>query len=71
MRDAASGKKFVDVLVRVTGVDETLSRQLARRFGPLPEWAVQRLGSATAEQLDLWAEQLLDATSLEAVFAGH
>ena len=64
MRDAASGKKFVDVLVRVSGVDETLSRQLARRFGPLPEWAVQRLGSATAEQL-------LDATSLQAVFAGH
>ena len=31
---------------------ETLARQLARRFGPLPEWAADRLRAATPEQLD-------------------
>lgn len=64
---------------RVEGLDEgeragrlkTLGRLLTRRFGELPETAVGRLQSATAEQLDLWTDRVLDAPTLTAVFDGH
>lgn len=46
-----------------------LQRQLARRFGPLPEWARQRLQDATPEALETWADRVLDAQRLEDVFA--
>ncbi len=42
-----------------------LIRLLTRRFGILPQWARQRLQQAPPEQLEIWAEQLLDADSLE------
>jgi hypothetical protein len=58
-------------LARFEGKAETLSRQLTRRFGPLPEWVPTRLSGATIEQLDLWADRVLDAPTLEAVFGGH
>ncbi|QXP84030.1 DUF4351 domain-containing protein [Methylococcus sp. Mc7] len=45
-----------------------LRRQLIRRFGPLPEWVEQRIQQAPPEQLETWAERLLDAESLPAVF---
>ena len=45
-----------------------LRRQLRRRFGELPEWADIRLQKGTPPQLELWAEQLLDADTLEATF---
>ena len=53
------------------GNAETLSRQPPRRFGPLPTWAAPRLQSASADQLDLWADRLLDAPTLLGVFDGH
>ncbi len=40
-------------------------RQLTRRFGILPPWARQRLEAASSELLEIWADQLLDAASLE------
>lgn len=46
----------------------TVQRQLVRRFGPLPEAALARLAAADADTLGLWAERLLDARSLDAVF---
>ena len=45
-----------------------LQRMLIRRFGSLPEWAQQRLRSATSEELETWADRVLDATRLEDVF---
>ena len=49
---------------------QLLERMLGRRFGqPLPDWVRLRLEGAGVEQLDRWAEALLDAPSLEAVFA--
>ena len=51
------------------GKAELLQRQLVRRFGPLPHDLVQRLTSATTEQLELWGDQVLDARSLADVFA--
>ena len=48
-----------------------VGRQLAKRFGPLDTPVRSRLEQATLEQLDDWAERLLDAPSLEAVLGGH
>ena len=46
-----------------------LKRQLTRRFGPLPEWAEQRLEQASLQELEGWAERVLEAPRLEDVFA--
>jgi hypothetical protein len=48
-----------------------VAKQLTKRFGPLPESVRARMAQATLEQLDEWAERLLDAPSLEAVLGGH
>ena len=45
-----------------------LQRMLTRRFGELPDWAKQRLLQADSEQLEQWADQLLDAQTLDSVF---
>jgi len=42
-----------------------LQRQLRLKFGELPEWALQRLQSASVEQLDSYADRILTAESLE------
>lgn len=44
-------------------------RMLTRRFGPLPATIESRLQAATTAELERWADRLLDATSLDAVFA--
>jgi len=46
-------------------------RLLARRFGPLGDDIRHRLQSATPEQLETWADRMLDAPSLAQVFASH
>jgi len=45
-----------------------LQRQLSKRFGVLPDWALERLEQGSREELENWAERILDAGSLEAVF---
>ena len=40
-----------------------------RRFGPLPAELAMRVQQASREQLMLWGDRLLDAASLEQVFA--
>ncbi len=45
-----------------------LRRQLTRRFGPLPDWAEERLTQAELAQLEAWADRVLDADTLDAVF---
>jgi predicted transposase/invertase (TIGR01784 family) len=45
-----------------------LAKLLQLRFGPLPPAAVERLSHATADELDAWAEAVLAAPSLSAVF---
>ena len=51
------------------GQVQTLQRLLAKRFGPLPEALLTRLQNASSTDLDRWTDRLLDATSLDAVFA--
>jgi hypothetical protein len=48
-----------------------LTRLLTRRFGPLPEWVAPRVQQASATQLDTWLDRVLDAPTLEAIFADH
>jgi hypothetical protein len=45
-----------------------LRRQLTRRFGPLPEWAEQRLEQASPQDLEGWADRVLEAQRLEDIF---
>ncbi|NJO18026.1 MAG: DUF4351 domain-containing protein, partial [Thioploca sp.] len=46
-----------------------LQRLLTKRFGALPQWAVEKIAQAQNEQLEQWSLQLLEAETLEAVFA--
>ncbi|EWY38955.1 hypothetical protein N825_10315 [Skermanella stibiiresistens SB22] len=50
------------------GRAEMLSRQLERRFGRLPAEADSMIASATAEQLDVYMDRLMEAGSLSDVF---
>lgn len=52
---------------RAEGACQILTRLLEQRFGPLPDWAGQRLRAAPASQLERWADQLFTASSLEAL----
>lgn len=54
---------------RTEGQLETLSKQLERKFGTLNAAHQQRLQDASAEQLERWLMQILDAPTIEAVFA--
>ena len=51
------------------GCAEILTKQLTMRFGPLSKRAQRRLRTATADQLDAWAERVRTASSLADVFA--
>ena len=51
------------------GQGRALTRQLTRRFGPLPGWIAPRVKQASASQLDTWLDRVIDAPTLEAVFA--
>jgi predicted transposase YdaD len=53
---------------RLEGQARVLDRLLTRRFGDLPAWVRERLGSATEAQLESWTEAVLDAPSLTAIF---
>ena len=55
---------------RMEGRGEILQRLFAKRFGKniLDIDIQERLRKATPEQLDLWAEKLLDAKSVDEVF---
>ncbi|MDR2260323.1 MAG: DUF4351 domain-containing protein [Azoarcus sp.] len=41
---------------------------MARRFGPLPEWAEVRLRQVNRAQLESWSDAVFDAGSLAEVF---
>lgn len=56
---------------KLEGEATILQRLLIKKFGPLPEETQCRLSTATLDQLDLWAERLLDAPTLSAIFDEH
>ncbi len=49
------------------GKADDLKRLLARRFGPLPRWAVARINAASIAQLDAWLDGIFDAPALDAL----
>jgi predicted transposase YdaD len=54
---------------RAQGQARLLTRQLTRRFGPLPAEVTSRIDAAGTETLETWADKLLDARTLDEVFA--
>ena len=51
------------------GEAKSLIRLLERRFGPLPAAVRSRIDGADLTQLDAWIDRVLDAKSLDAMFA--
>ena len=47
-----------------------LQQQLTKRFGLLPKWVSEQLNNADQNELELWADRILDAKTLEEVFHG-
>jgi flagellar biosynthesis/type III secretory pathway protein FliH len=45
-----------------------LQRQLARRFGVLPSEILETIAAASAGQIEIWCDRVLDAQSLGEVF---
>ncbi len=45
-----------------------LCRLVQKRFGATPDWVQARLQQAESDQIDLWAERLLEVDSLPALF---
>lgn len=54
---------------RLEGEARVLGRLLTRRFGALPDWAEQRLAAADELELAAWTDAVLDAGTLDEVFA--
>ena len=50
------------------GERTVLERQLRRRFGLLPAAVVEKLGRATTDELESWADNFFDAKTLDGVF---
>ena len=53
---------------RAEGGRTVLERLLLRRFGRLPPEAAERLHQAPAAELETWADNVLDAETLDEVF---
>ena len=50
------------------GIAQILQAQLQQKFGPLPDWASDRIQRADTETLQRWAVNVLQAESLQSVF---
>jgi hypothetical protein len=53
---------------RIEEASRIVRRLLMLRFGALPDWADDRLRQAHTADLERWADRILEAPSLEAVF---
>ena len=53
---------------RVDGERAVLQRQLRRRFGSLSPDIAERVGEASAADIETWADKVLDADTLDEVF---
>lgn len=54
---------------RAEGRATLLTKQLTAKFGPLSDTERSRLATASIPDLEIWAERVLFASSLEQVFA--
>jgi hypothetical protein len=53
------------------GQRAALLRQLGRRFGALPEPLAARVAAASVADLERWLDRIIDAASLDDVFASE
>lgn len=51
------------------GKARALQKLLTKRFGTLPAEAVGKISAASPQEIDTWVDRVLDAESLDAVFA--
>jgi hypothetical protein len=56
---------------KLEGETSLIERLLTRRFGPPSADTQARLKAANLEQIEQWAENILDAATLEDVFKNH
>jgi len=54
---------------KALGVSHVLTQLLTYRFGPIPTTVTARMEGANAETLESWCKKLLDARTLDEVFA--
>jgi len=54
---------------RLEGEAKLLLRMLPRRFGPLPLDVSERVYNADPDTIEMWADRVLDAKSLDEVFS--
>jgi hypothetical protein len=54
---------------KLQGAAAVVTRQIQKRFGDVPESVRATVNSARADQIDRWAERLLDVASIEELFA--
>lgn len=66
----ARGQAQGVVMGAVQGERAVLLRLLTRRFGPLPAAVEARIHAAGTGQLELWADRVLDAATLDEVLGG-
>ncbi len=67
-RGMAKGKAEGEAKGQRLGMAQTLKNQVQRRFGDLPDWAVDRIDRADVDTLERWSYRVLDATTLDDVF---
>jgi predicted transposase/invertase (TIGR01784 family) len=48
-----------------------LLKQLSKRFGVLPDWAIVRVENATIEQIETWGVRIFEAENLEEMFSNQ
>ena len=53
---------------KTEGKADILLRQLRRKFHDLPSDVIERMQTATIDQLDDWSDRILDAKTLDEVF---
>jgi flagellar biosynthesis/type III secretory pathway protein FliH len=54
---------------REQGTRRMLARQIVKKYGTIPAWAQTRLDQADTEQLETWADAILEAETLEALLS--
>ena len=67
MIDLMENKVFAKAILK--GEATMLLSQMKTRFGTVPVWVHEKFEGANEEQYLAWANRLLTADSLEAVFA--
>jgi hypothetical protein len=68
-RAEAKAREEVTLEATLQGQRDFLLRLLTRRFGSLPATIIERVQQAGTHELEQWGDRILDATSLDDVFA--